>query len=61
MSCLETKFQISPVLDGKATVLRDFSCRFAFVCPTALGEDVLWASDCMVLTVDGGRIYLRKN
>lgn len=61
MSCLRATFQTGPVMEGKATVVRDFMCRFAFVCPTDLGEEVLWASDQMVLTVDGGKIYLRKN
>lgn len=61
MSCLKAKFQIGPVLEGKAKAVREFTCRFAFVCPTDLGEEVLWASDQMVLTVDGGKIYLRKN
>ncbi len=37
----------------------DFS--FGLVCSTSLGEECLWASDQIVLTVDGGRVYVTKD
>ena len=35
------------------------TCAFGLVCSTSLGES-LWASDQVVLTSDGGRVYVTK-
>ena len=47
-------------LTWKATIRREIRCRAAFICTTDLGDEPLWASDQMVLTVDGGRVYVTK-
>ena len=36
------------------------TCAFGLVCSTSLGEESLWASDQVVLTIDGGRVYVTK-
>ena len=43
-----------------AVIQRDFKCRIAFVCSVDLNIDSLWASDQLLLTIDGGRIYVTK-
>ena len=36
-----------------------FTTRFGLVCTTGIGEeDILWASDQMVLTIEGNKIYV---
>lgn len=48
-------------LTGKATIMRGIRCRAAFICTTNLGDDwPLWASDQVVLTIDGGKVYVTK-
>lgn len=48
-------------LTGKATIMREIRCRAAFICTTSLGDDwPLWASDQVVLTIDGGKVYVTK-
>ena len=47
-------------LTGRATIRRDIQCRAAFICTTDLGDWPLWASDQVVLTIDGGRVYVTK-
>lgn len=37
------------------------SCSFGLVCRTSAGDDwPLWASDQMVLTIDGGKVYVTQ-
>lgn len=48
-------------LTGKATIMREIQCRAAFICTTNLVDDwPLWASDQVVLTIDGGKVYVTK-
>lgn len=48
-------------LTGRATIMRDIRCRAAFICTTNLVDDwPLWASDQVVLTIDGGKVYVTK-
>lgn len=48
-------------LTGRSTIRRDIRCRAAFICTTNLGDDwPLWASDQVVLTIDGGKVYVTK-
>lgn len=60
MSCLTAGFSFEVTLESAASIVRNFVCRAGFVCGTGLGNDVLWASDEVVLTVDGDNIYLTK-
>lgn len=39
---------------------RTFVCRALFVCSVDLDDTSLWASDQVVLTVDGGRVYVTR-
>ena len=41
-----------------AVLSREFRCRATIVCAVNLEDDSLWASDQILLTVDGGRIYV---
>lgn len=51
MGCLEVTFER----------VGEMTCSFGLVCGSNLeGDEVLWASDQMVLVVDGGKIYLTK-
>lgn len=36
------------------------TCSFGLICRTSIGDWPLWASDQMVLTIDGGKIYVTK-
>lgn len=60
MSCLEVTFRRIGGLNAACRRTGQLSCAFGLVCETDLGEDVLWAADMMVLTVDGEKVYLTK-
>lgn len=47
-------------VECSATRRGHMTVSFGLVCDTGFGEQVLWASDQMVLTVDGNKIYVRK-
>ena len=48
-------------MSAMAVMRRDMVCAFGLICATSLGDDwPLWASDQMVLTVDGGKVYVTK-
>ncbi len=48
-------------LTGTATRVPGMTCSFGLICRTEIGDDYcLWASDQMVLTVDGGKIYVTQ-
>ena len=58
MSCA---FGVSKIDGMDATLTRNggMSCAFGLVCSASVGYDwPLWASDQMVLTVDGGKVYV---
>lgn len=60
MSCA---FGFERVGGMEATVSRvgGMTCSFGLVCRTSVGDDwPLWASDQVVLTIDGGRVYVTK-
>lgn len=47
----------------EATVSRvgEMTCSFGLICRTSVGDDwPLWASDQVVLTIDGGKVYVTK-
>lgn len=45
--------------ESSASLNRVFVCRVGFVCATSLAdEDILWATDGMVLNVYGNKIYI---
>lgn len=50
----------SSSLLGEAVPQTRIHCRAAFICTTDLGDWLLWASDQMVLTIDGGKVYVTK-
>jgi len=61
MGDLKGSCYVTHGLAGKATIMREIQCRAAFICTTSLGDDwPLWASDQMVLTIDGGKVYVTK-
>lgn len=47
-------------LTGSASRMTGMACSFGLVCSTSLGDECLWASDQMVLTVDGGKVYVTR-
>ena len=47
-------------MEASAVRKGGMSCAFGLVCSTSLGEECLWASDQVVLTVEGGRVYVTK-
>ena len=53
--------RIDPQLTASARRVSNFHAYFGLVCGTDLGEQVLWASDQMVLTVEGNKIYVTVN
>lgn len=71
MNCLTASFEfehgamsaeIIREWSSEARIVREFTCYAGFVCGTGLNvdEDVLWASDGILLTVDGGKIYITR-
>lgn len=44
------------------SLVSDLKCRFSLVCDIDLNPDwdSLWASDALLLTVEGGRIYVKR-
>lgn len=51
--------RVDPQLTASARRVGNFRAYFGLVCSTGLGEeDVLWASDQMVITVTGDKIYV---
>lgn len=61
MSCIAVKIEpVNPVPELRATRVSDFKCRFGLICATSAGKwDVLYASDGILLTVDGGVIFVK--
>ena len=43
-----------------AMLNRNFECRASIICSINLEDDSLWASDQVLLTIDGGRIYVTR-
>lgn len=66
-SCLEASFEIRRDQLQTAFEIRrgNLQGRVGFVCGTSFttpeGYEVLWVQDGMLLTIDGGRLYVRKN
>lgn len=51
--------RVDAQLTGSAVRVGKMTAMFGLVCRTGIGdEDVLWASDQMVLTVEGNKIYV---
>ena len=66
MGCLQAGFRrIGGDLNATAErVGNGLRCSFGLVCGPSIstpeGYEVLWVTDGMLLTVDGGRLYVRK-
>lgn len=53
--------RVDTPLSATATRVGNFHAYFGMVCSTGLGsDDVLWASDQMVLTIEGNKIYVMR-
>ena len=60
VACAFWYARITGMVSG-ATRKGRVSCSFGLVCVNSMGEDdCLWASDQMVLTIDGGKVYVVK-
>lgn len=48
-------------MDAAVSRVGVMTCSFGLICRTSIGDDwPLWASDQMVLTIDGGKVYVTK-
>jgi len=60
MSCISASFTKLYDVNAKFTRITDFHARFALVCGAGIGREFLYASDGILLTVDGGKIIVKK-
>lgn len=60
MSCLGCKFERVGGTTASFTRVTDFTARFALVCGSDIGYEFLYASDGILLTIDGGKIMVKK-
>lgn len=60
MSCLSSEFK--RVGGSSSSFIRTggLTARFSLVCGTDIGYEFLYASDGILLTVDGGKIMVKK-
>lgn len=48
-------------MDATVSRVGGMTCSFGLICRTTVGGDwPLWASDQVVLTIDGGKVYVTK-
>lgn len=52
--------RIGGISFSSATRIKQFSVMFGLVCGVDLGDEVLWASDQMVLTIEGNKIFVKR-
>lgn len=64
MGCLQATFERVGGMTCTVRKASGMTCSFGLVCGASIstpeGYEILWVSDGMLLTVDGGRLYVRK-